>query len=62
MKTAARFTLADIARASRAAKEQGAKAVEILRDGTIRLVFAECRRQEETPPEPERPKFRDFEL
>jgi hypothetical protein len=30
-KTAARFTLADIARAIRAAKEQGAAAVEILK-------------------------------
>ena len=36
-KRAARFTLADISRATRAAKEQGAAAVDILPDGTIRI-------------------------
>jgi hypothetical protein len=41
MKTVARFSLADIARATRAAKEQ--EAVEILPDGTIRVVIARMR-------------------
>ena len=40
-KTAARFTLADIVRATRAAKEYGAEAVEIAPDGTIRIVIAD---------------------
>jgi hypothetical protein len=60
-KTAARFTLADIARATRAAKEQGAEAVEILPDGTIRLVFPGTQRKDETKPEPT-PAIRDFKL
>jgi hypothetical protein len=58
-KTAARFTLADIARATRAAKEQGAKAVEIKPDGTIRVIIAE---ESEAKPEGEKLKIRDFKL
>jgi hypothetical protein len=58
-KTAARFTLADIARAIRAAKEQGAAAVEILPDGTIRISIND---KDETKPEAETPKVRDFKL
>ena len=58
-KTAARFTLADIARATRAAKEQGAEAVEIRPDGTIVVVIAH---KEEAKPEVEKPKVRDFKL
>jgi hypothetical protein len=58
-KTAARFTLADIARATRAAKEQGAAAVEILPDGTIRVIIAQ---EDEAKPEAEKPKARDFKL
>jgi hypothetical protein len=60
-KTAARFTLADIARAIRAAKEQGAAAVEILPDGTIRVVIS-INDNGETKPEAETPKVRDFKL
>lgn len=63
-KTAARFTLADIRRATRAAKEQGAEAVEILTDGTIRVVVkGEVRgevKPEKTKPDP--PKYRNFKL
>ena len=36
-RTPARFTQADIARATRAAKQAGAGAVEVLPDGTIRI-------------------------
>jgi hypothetical protein len=65
MKTQGRFTLGDVERAARAAKATGAKAVEILRDGTIRLVFG-CRKEPEPDQEPERepdpPKFRNFKL
>jgi hypothetical protein len=57
-KTAARFTLADIARATRAAKEQGAEAVEIRPDGTIVVVI----HKDEAKPEAEKPKVRDFKL
>ena len=60
-KTAARFTLADIARAIRAAKEQGAAAVEILPDGTIRVVIS-IKDKCETKSEAETPKVRDFKL
>jgi hypothetical protein len=59
-KTAARFTLADIARATRAAKEQGAEAVEITPDGTIRLIFHDTHKHE-AKPEAEK-KVRDFKL
>jgi hypothetical protein len=58
-KTAARFTLADIARATRAAKEQGAKAIELLPNGTIRVIIAQ---EDEAKPEAEKPKVRDFKL
>ena len=58
-KTAARFTLADVARAIRAAKEQGAEAVEILPDGTIRVIIS-CK--DETKSEATPPKVRDFKL
>lgn len=34
-RTAARFTQADVARATRAAKQAGAEGVELRRDGTI---------------------------
>jgi len=44
-----------------AAKEQGAAAVEILPDGTIRVVINNNRR-DETKPEAETPKVRDFKL
>ena len=40
MKTMARFTVADIARATRAAKQQGAEVVEFLSDGTVRVVLS----------------------
>jgi hypothetical protein len=58
-KTAARFTLADIARATRAAKEQGAEAVEIKPDGTIRLLIRVSK--DDADPKPE-PQYRDFKL
>jgi hypothetical protein len=60
-KTAARFTLADVVRAIRAAKEQGAAAVEILPDGTIRVVI-NINQRDETNSEAETPKVRDFKL
>ena len=60
-KTAARFTLADIARATRAAKEQGAEAVEILPNGTIRVIIAGVQHKDEAKPEAKR-NFRDFKL
>ena len=60
-KTAARFTLADVVRAVRAAKELGAAAVEILLDGTIRVVI-NANQKDETKPEAETPKVRDFKL
>ncbi|MDA9400782.1 hypothetical protein [Bradyrhizobium sp. CCBAU 45389] len=59
-KTAARFTLADISRAAKAAKAEGAVAVEVLPNGTIRILIAEtaC----DGKPEPEELKHRDFKL
>jgi hypothetical protein len=60
-KTAARFTLADIARATRAAKDQGAAAVEILPDGTIRVVIAD-HHKDKTQTKAETAKIRDFKL
>jgi hypothetical protein len=60
-KTAARFTLADVARAIRAAKEQGAEAVEILPDGTIRVIIAGVQHKDEAKTEAKR-NFRDFKL
>lgn len=38
-RTAARFTQADIARAIRAAKQEGAGAVDLLPDATIRILI-----------------------
>jgi hypothetical protein len=61
-KTAARFTLSDISRAARAAREQGATAVEVLPDGTIRIVISEGRHSGETAPDAQEPKYRDFKL
>jgi hypothetical protein len=57
-KTAARFTLAEIARATRAAREQGAEAVEIRPDGTIAVII----HKDEAKPEADKPKIRDFKL
>jgi hypothetical protein len=63
MKTQGRFTLADLERAVRAAKAAGAKAVEITREGTIRLVFGHRKEVEQEPEqEPEPPKVRDFKM
>jgi hypothetical protein len=39
-RTPARFTQADVARAIRAAKQAGARAVELLPDGIIRIYLA----------------------
>jgi hypothetical protein len=47
-RTAARFTQADVARSIRAAKQAGARVVELLPDGTIRI----CLGGEEKPPKP----------
>jgi hypothetical protein len=58
-KTAARFTLADIARATRAAKEQGAEAVEIKPDGTIRVIISGAKDEKS---DSNKPKVRDFKL
>jgi hypothetical protein len=55
-----RFTLADIARATRAAKEQGAAAIELKPDGTIRVIICDTHK-DEAKPEAEK-KFRDFKL
>ena len=60
-KTAARFTLADVVRAVRAAKEQGAEAVEILPDGTIRVIIVGVQHKDGAKPEAKR-NFRDFKL
>ncbi|MCK1269339.1 MULTISPECIES: hypothetical protein [unclassified Bradyrhizobium] len=54
----ARFTLAEIARATRAAREQGAEVVEIRPDGTIAVII----HKDEVKPEAEKPKIRDFKL
>lgn len=63
MKTTARFSLADISRATRAAKEQGAAAVDILRDGTIRIhMIRAATNDDEAKPEAEKPQTRDFKL
>jgi hypothetical protein len=60
-KTAARFTVADVARATRAAKAEGAQAVEIKPDGTIRVIISDTHK-DEAKPEAEKPKIRDFKL
>jgi hypothetical protein len=57
-KTSARVNLADISRATKAAKAEGAAAVEVLPDGTIRIVINQTHCDEK--PEPEAPKHRDF--
>ena len=63
MKTAARFTLADVSRATRAAKEQGAAAVDILPDGTIRIrMLLSGIDDDEAKPPAEKPLVRDFKL
>lgn len=59
MRRASRFSLADIVRATRAAKEHGAEAVEIKPDGTIRVVIKVAK--EDADPKAE-PQFRDFKL
>ena len=61
-KTAARFTLADIVRATRAAKEHGAEAVEVRPDGTIRIVIADKHCSGDAKRDAEEPKHRDFKL
>jgi hypothetical protein len=61
-KTAARFTLADIVRATRAAKEHGAEAVEVRPDGTIRIVIADKHCGRDAEHDVEKPKHRDFKL
>jgi hypothetical protein len=50
-RTAARFTQADVARSIRAAKQAGARVVELLPDGTIRI----CLDGEEKPAKPVEP-------
>jgi hypothetical protein len=59
-KTSARFNLADISRATKAAKAEGAAVVEILPCGTIRIILSETHCGEK--PEPEEAKHRDFKL
>lgn len=50
-----KFTQADVARAIRAAKREGAPAVEIKPDGTILVALSPTHTErEETPPKPER--------
>jgi len=58
MKTMARFSVADIARATRAAKQQGAEVVEFLSDGTVRVVLSGGHKDEPKSAEPEE----DFKL
>ena len=50
-RTPARTTQADIARAIRAAKEAGAKGVEVRPDGTIHISLDGGKRPAETRPE-----------
>jgi hypothetical protein len=57
-KTAARFNLADISRATKAAKAEGAAAVEVLPDGTIRIIMNDIRCND---PKAE-PPVRDFKM
>jgi hypothetical protein len=58
-RTAAKFTLADISRAAKAAKAQGAEVVELRPDGTITIRLA--LNKHEAKPEP-KPNIRDFKL
>jgi hypothetical protein len=60
-KTAARFTLADVNRTIRAAKEQGAEVVEILPDGTIRVIIFGSQKNG-TKSDADKPQVRDFKL
>jgi hypothetical protein len=57
-RAAAKFTLADLARAIRASREQGAEAVEIKPDGTIKVILCD---KDAAKPEADK-KFRDFKL
>jgi hypothetical protein len=52
-RTCARFTQADVARSIRAAKQAGAGAVELLPDGTIKIIL-DRRDEPEKPVEPDR--------
>lgn len=61
-KTSARFNLADISRATKAAKAEGATAVEVLPDGTIRIVISETTHKGDRKPEAEELKHREFKL
>ncbi len=61
-KTKARFSLADISRVTRAAREQGAAAVEITPDGVIRVIISDTHKDEAKPDAAEKPKLRDFKL
>lgn len=54
-RTPARVTQADVARAIRAAKQTGAGAVEVLKDGTIRINLSPLS-TEGTPSVPVEPK------
>jgi hypothetical protein len=51
-RTPARFTQADVARSIRAAKQAGAGAVELLPDGSIRIIL-DRRDEPEKPVEPD---------
>jgi hypothetical protein len=61
-KTAARFTLADISRAIRGARDQGAAAVEIKPDGTSKVLICDIHHEDEAKPEADKPKIRHFRL
>lgn len=52
-RTPARCTQADLARSIRAAKQAGAGAVELLPDGTIRIVLDERKRAARPDPKQE---------
>jgi len=43
-------------------KAEGAAAVEVLPDGTIRIVIAESHGNSEAKPDADEPKHRDFKL
>ena len=61
-KTSARFNLADISRATKAAKAEGAAAVEVLPDGTIRIVICETPHKDDAKCGADEQKHRDFKL
>jgi hypothetical protein len=52
-RTPARFTQADVARVIRAAKQAGARSIELLPDGTIRIHLAGERADQKCEPESE---------